>query len=199
MNILCKNTVHLKAIDTKLITVCHVVYGLTRQGRGQVFLTSGTDGEHGKNSYHPDGLAWDFDKLDDYFTKWEVRHIKMTLKVIDPFYDVVYENEIGNEHLHVEYDQRRADKHKNNLPSKVIKIQNKPFREGITMSNTFKAIIRIVASIIGPILRLVTARFRDELTEWVRKEYSEALETENPWDDFLFETIAGMFKITLPE
>lgn len=197
MNIQVKKGVEIKCIDTHLITVCHVVYGLTRQGKGQVFLTSASDGLHGEGSYHPKGDAWDFDKLYADFTRKEALCIKLTLKAISPFYDTVLEREKDNHHLHVEWDRRRAEKSKNNWSTKAVQIQTKPKREGITMSNTFKAIIRIVASVIGPVLRLVTARFRDELAEWVNKEYQEALLTENPWDDFLFETIAAMFKITL--
>jgi len=197
MNIQVKKGVEIKCINTQLITVCHVVYGLSRQGDGQVFLTSASDGLHGEGSYHPEGNAWDFDKLNDNFTRKEALCIKLTLKAISPFYDIVLEKEKDNHHLHIEWDRRRAEKHKNNRSTKAVQIQTKPLREGITMSNTFKAIIRIVASVIGPILRLVTARFREELIEWVQKEYGEALETENPWDDFLFETIAGMFKIPL--
>lgn len=197
MNILLKDTTRLKAIDNRLITVCHVVYGLTRQGKSQVYLTSGIDGEHGFNSYHPEGLAWDFDRLDGNFTRKEVRYIKLTLKAIDPFYDVVYESTPGNEHLHIEWDRRRAEESKNNSTERSIQIQNKSFTGETKMGRTMKWLIDIVALVLGPVLRVVTAKFREDIENFIKEKYAEALETENPWDDFLFETLAAFFKINL--
>lgn len=49
--------------------------------------------------------------------------------------------------------------------------------------------------ILGPIVRLISVTFRDELTEFIQKKYKEALQTENPWDDFFFEFLAKLLGI----
>lgn len=56
-------------------------------------------------------------------------------------------------------------------------------------------LIGIIVAVLGPIVRLISAKFRDELTEWVQKKYKEALATENPWDDFFFEFLAKLLGI----
>lgn len=65
------------------------------------------------------------------------------------------------------------------------------------MPAIWTVVVRIVAKILGPILALVTAAFREELIEFVKERYKKALETENPWDDFFFKLLADMFAIKL--
>lgn len=61
----------------------------------------------------------------------------------------------------------------------------------------WKVILKAVSLLLVPIMRLVSKQFKDELEKFIEKKYKEALETENPWDDFLFETLAFWFGIDL--
>lgn len=65
------------------------------------------------------------------------------------------------------------------------------------MAVTFKGVAKLVASILGLILPLITQKFRDEIEEFIQKKYAEALLTENPWDDYLFEFLATAMKVAL--
>jgi hypothetical protein len=69
-------------------------------------ITSITDGQHGENSYHYDGLAIDcrthyFDGID------EIHEVARELRDrLGSLYDVVVEQT----HIHIEFDERRAGK-----------------------------------------------------------------------------------------
>lgn len=192
-----KDTVKIGFINDLVITIFKIVCAAANKPGRTVCLTSAKDGEHGKNSYHKDGFAWDFDIIGGDFTKAEIKEITLVLKSIDQFIDVVYETVPGNEHLHVEYDLRRKAKKEKTTGETAVKIQTNKINGGISMSNTWKWVINVVGTILGPILKLVTAKFRTELEDFIQKKYTEAKETENPWDDFLFETLAGLFKISV--
>lgn len=66
--------------------------------------------------------------------------------------------------------------------------------DGVTMP----WILKLIASLLKPIMAAVTVKFREEITEWLHKKYSEAQLTENPWDDYLFEFLARMLGVSLP-
>ena len=61
------------------------------------------------------------------------------------------------------------------------------------MAVQWKGILRGISLLLVPIMRMVTKQFKDELEDFIQKKYKEALLTENPWDDFLFETLAMWF------
>ena len=65
------------------------------------------------------------------------------------------------------------------------------------MAGTFKGVAKLLANILGLILPLITQKFREEIEEFIKRKYGEALLTENPWDDYLFEFLATAFKIDL--
>lgn len=67
----------------------------------------------------------------------------------------------------------------------------------MAVGNTFRSVFKIIALVLRPALKLITAKFREELETWLNRKYAEALETENPWDDWLFEMLATALGITL--
>ena len=109
MKINCKEGVWFKFIDDRFLELAGIIesvyhpYGITPT------VTSACDGKHSKNSYHKDGLAWD----------WRIWHlptedlpkiadkIRRKARLINPRYDVVYGDEKHKTHIHTELDIRK--------------------------------------------------------------------------------------------
>lgn len=198
MNILIKEGVVLIFIDDKALTVFNVVSEAFRLYGGVALLTSAADGIHGKDSYHNDGHAWDFRAMNDRLCGKVYRAIRFTLKSKNSCYDTVFEKQKGNEHFHIEYDDRRADEIRRNPAS--LDIDNQKLREDEKMAKetTYKFILSVVVALLGPLLKLITKKFRDELTTWVTSKYAEALATENPFDDLFFEFLIRALDLPIP-
>jgi len=61
------------------------------------------------------------------------------------------------------------------------------------MSITWKS----VGMIIGSILSVVSPTIREALQEFFRNLYREALETDNPLDDFAVRFLCGIFGVSV--
>lgn len=69
----------------------------------EALLTAGINGDHGENSLHYQGLAWDF-RLNDVKNK-DLLFATLRAELPQALYDVVWEGRGEKwEHLHVEYD-----------------------------------------------------------------------------------------------
>jgi len=198
MNIQIKPGVQLLFIDDRSLTVFSVVNEAFRLYDEVCVLTSAADGEHGKDSYHKDGLAWDFRAAYNRLYSRIYKAIRTTLKNVDSCYDIVFETQKGNEHIHVEYDERRAQKQRSDQTGLDINNPNLKEENDMAKATTYKWILSVAALLLGKIVQEVTKKFRDEITEWVTKKYAEALETDNPWDDMFFEFLAKMLDVPLP-
>ena len=66
---------------------------------------------------------------------------------------------------------------------------------GIRWSGLLAALFRL----LGPVIRTVTAELRDELFEALSRLYQKAVETENPYDDFLLDLLFDMLGFNKPE
>jgi len=66
------------------------------------------------------------------------------------------------------------------------------------MAVDFKWLLTLVAAVLRPVMKAITSKFREEITEWLQGKYEEAKLTDNPWDDYLFEFLAKMLGVTLP-
>lgn len=105
-----KNGVFISVINDHFITVCGVV-SMVFGDQGHIpWLTSAADGKHIEGSYHPVGLAWDFRTrgVSDAYTVADL--IRKRLREVDSCYDVVYGDPQHRDHIHIEYDRRRAEK-----------------------------------------------------------------------------------------
>lgn len=67
------------------------------------------------------------------------------------------------------------------------------------MSKTWKGIIRIVAIVLGPMLRAVTPLVKEALQEGLDHVYEEAVETDNPIDDLFMGFVYEILGLTKPE
>lgn len=108
-----KKGVRIAIINDHLLVVCEVVsYAYGAQEAAVPVMTSAADGKHRPRSYHPEGLAWDFRTRgleDPAAVAAEIRRI---LAVRGPFYDVVYGDQKHLDHIHIEFDRRRAESQK---------------------------------------------------------------------------------------
>lgn len=105
-----KTGVRFKEINDHCFTVCGVVSKAYQDHENVVpVLTSAADGKHMEGSYHPEGLAWDFRtrNLQDPHAVADI--IRKRLREVDSCYDVVYGDAQHLDHIHIEWDRRRAE------------------------------------------------------------------------------------------
>ena len=111
MRILCKEGVWFKELNKSLMDFSGVLDRLWSDfGHGDPTITSAADGKHSLNSYHPLGYAWDIRIWGMSATEAETAAsaLRNQLRGINPAYDVVYGDEKHKDHIHVEFDLKRA-------------------------------------------------------------------------------------------
>ena len=59
-------------------------------------------------------------------------------------------------------------------------------------------IIDIMIKALGGLLPLITPTLAKELQDFLVAQYKKALETPNPWDDFLYRLILRILSIPVP-
>lgn len=59
-------------------------------------------------------------------------------------------------------------------------------------------LIGIIASVLSPIIGLITPVIKNALNEFLTKLYLDALKTPNPWDDFLVGLLLDILAIPRP-
>lgn len=106
-----KKGVFIKEINDHFITVCGVVSKVYYDHENVVpTLTSAADGQHLDASYHYVGLAWDFRTHNLMRPELIAGIISDQLREVDPCYDVVYGDPHHIDHIHIEWDRRRAER-----------------------------------------------------------------------------------------
>lgn len=81
----------------------------------------------------------------------------------------------------------------------VREIENYQRRGYKMASQTVSTIVRIVAMVLGPILRAMTSKIEEELERFLIKFYAKCETTENPLDDLLAGFLLDMLDIPRPE
>lgn len=198
MKIYLKQGVRLLFINDILCEVLRVLFEAFSERNIRVVMTSGSDGQHGLNSYHTIGYAWDFRTSEIPREQLPVvtYQIAMNLKRISQYFDVVLEHD--PEHLHVEFDLRRQSREGTDIPSStVLDNSNQEGKEQKKMAVSWKWLLSLVALALRPLMSAITEKFRDEIAEWIQKMYDKAKETDNPMDDLFFEWLAKMLSIDL--
>lgn len=64
---------------------------------------------------------------------------------------------------------------------------------------SFTWIINLIISALGSILPVLTPMIREALTAFLSDLYKKALETPNPWDDFVVKFLLRVLSIPIPE
>ena len=64
---------------------------------------------------------------------------------------------------------------------------------------TWNWLLRIVVSVLTPLIGLLTRSIKEELEGFLIPWYEKCLETENPFDDFLAEFILEILGIKTPK
>ena len=64
---------------------------------------------------------------------------------------------------------------------------------------SFTWIINLIISALGSILPVLTPMIREALTAFLIDLYKKAIETPNPWDDFVVKFLMRILSIPIPE
>jgi len=67
------------------------------------------------------------------------------------------------------------------------------------MAIRWTGVIAFLATLLKPIIRVVTPTVKDELQDFLRKWHAKNLETENPWDDLLSGILVEIFDVEMTE
>jgi len=59
--------------------------------------------------------------------------------------------------------------------------------------------ISLIISLLKPIMGVISPKLRTELEEFLKDYYKKAMETENPWDDFLANLLLHIFGVEKPK
>ena len=89
--------------------------------------------------------------------------------------------------------EQQPDNFLNNIPD-IIKI-----KESNKMGITLDWIVKILISVLSPIVKIVTPQIKEKLSDFIKNLYSDALGTPNVWDDFLIKILADILSIDLSE
>lgn len=109
MFIKIKQGATLSHINPHFILASKIIHNVFATFGVVPLLTSGNDGDHGANSYHPLGYAWDWRTHDFEEPRLVEIAVAEQLHRFSPYYDVVYHmGSSGAYHLHTEYDVRRV-------------------------------------------------------------------------------------------
>ena len=197
MNISIKKGVQILFIDDRTMMLFGIVASYYQAYGLSCVMTAAADGKHMMGSYHPEGFAFDFR------AKKEVRYANMyislrnKLKCVSRYYDLAFEKQKGNEHIHIEYDYRREQKEQQNGVTVLdVKLNERGIRK-MAKSANWQWVINLAAMVLGVILKQVTKKFRDETEKWIKEKYLEALETDNPWDDMFFDFLAKCLDVDI--
>lgn len=60
-------------------------------------------------------------------------------------------------------------------------------------------IVHIMTNCIRPLVDIVSPTIRKELEDFLINLYNKAIETDNPWDDFLARFLLRIFAIRIPD
>ena len=119
MKIACKpadpknniEAVFIKEINRPFVDFCLILARVWSDfGHGEPTITSGADGKHGINSYHYKGLAWDVRIWGMSETEAEqvANALRRELTEIHHAFQAVYGDKAHKDHIHVEYDLKKA-------------------------------------------------------------------------------------------
>jgi hypothetical protein len=102
-----KHGARLKQINDPFLTVARIAFELWQEEGLIPCVTSGSDGNHLSESYHWQGLAWDW-RIWHLIDPWKTAaRLQVKLREIDPAYDVVFGDAGHKDHIHTEYDLKK--------------------------------------------------------------------------------------------
>lgn len=107
----CKEGVWFKFIDSRFLELARIVYRVYQKYGVEPTVTSACDSTHMTNSYHYQGLGWDWRiwGVDNPSTpqnevKEAADEIRIEAQKLDHHYDVVYGDPKHLDHIHTEWD-----------------------------------------------------------------------------------------------
>lgn len=198
MMIYLNQNVRLRFINDIFLDVIKTVYDIFSSYSQNTVITSGCDGKHMLGSYHYDGWAWDFRYRVFQGSRIPYEAVRKRLKELSSYYDTDLDLTKGNEHMHIEYDLRREarddDTRKNQIQEEQEMTELQIPKHNSVSWEWLGKLLRVV---LAPLIPIITKQIRDMIQDNVKTWWEKAKATENPWDDFLVQFIAGFLKIDL--
>ena len=112
-----KKDCRLYGLKVEILLAIQVADQVCSEHDVECLINSVNDGRHSRGSLHYNGLAFDLDTHDLFegarCCKFPVSADIIADKIrerLPPDYDVIYENGAGNEHIHIEYQPKRANR-----------------------------------------------------------------------------------------
>ena len=109
----CKTGVWFKFINIEFLWAAQVVCRVFEKYNVSTWITSACDSKHASNSFHYDGMAWDFRiwGVDNPQTPQDevmdaAKLIRAELHTISPRFRVIYGDPQHLDHIHVEFNTR---------------------------------------------------------------------------------------------
>jgi len=103
-----KEGVYLKFIDSHFLDLAQIFFEEFQKDGIVPMVTSACDGRHMGSSFHLDGLAWDW-------RIWGLKNpgatadrIRIRARELNPRYDIVFGDQDHLDHIHSEFDIRKA-------------------------------------------------------------------------------------------
>jgi hypothetical protein len=112
----CKEGIWFRFITFEFLVLARIVYRVFQKYGIIPVVTSACDGKHRADSWHYQGLGWDWRiwGMDDPKTpidevKKAADEIRREVQAIDYHYDVVYGDKDHLDHIHTEYDLNKKE------------------------------------------------------------------------------------------
>jgi len=103
-----KEKVYLKFIDEKFIELAKFFFEEYQKESIIPMVTSACDGQHMIGSFHSDGLAWDWRTWGLKDPGATADRIRIRARQLNPRYDIVFGDPAHLDHIHSEFDIRKA-------------------------------------------------------------------------------------------
>jgi len=112
-----KEAVRLYSLKPELVIALLIADQVCAEYDTECLINSVNDGKHGQSSFHYNGLAFDLDTHDGSgagrYCKFPVSASVAADEIrnrLPPDFDVIFESSPGNEHIHIEYQPKRANR-----------------------------------------------------------------------------------------
>ena len=103
----CKEGVWFKFIDYRFLELARIVYRVYQKYGIEPTVTSACDSTHMANSYHYQGLGWDFRIWGLPDPQAVANEIREEAQKLDFHYDIVFGDSRHLDHIHTEWDERK--------------------------------------------------------------------------------------------
>lgn len=103
-----KEGVYIKFIDEKFLNLAQIFFEEYEKDGVVPVVTSACDGRHMVESFHPDGLGWDWRTWGLKDPGATADRIRVRARQLNSRYDIVFGDPQHIDHIHSEFDTRKV-------------------------------------------------------------------------------------------